>query len=109
MSGGRDIISLISRQQDLDQFRKKTWIGPFEEYLDLVHANPRVTRNAFQRVYDMILSYGVDVYEPMRGEKRTHYRFFDDPEHHGQDAIYEYLRSIPCVDGELEEEVGRCF
>jgi hypothetical protein len=31
MSGGRDLITLISRQQDLEQFRKKTWIGPFEE------------------------------------------------------------------------------
>jgi serine protein kinase len=85
---GRDIISLIARQQDLDQFRKKTWIGSLEDYLDVVRANPKVTRNAFQRVYDMILSYGVNVYEPTRGEKRTHYRFFDDPHHHGQDAIF---------------------
>jgi serine protein kinase len=99
MTGGRDIISLISRQQDLDQFRKKTWIGPFEAYLDLVRSNPRVTRNAFQRVYDMILVYGVDVYEPMRGEKRTHYRFFDDPDNHGQDAIYG-------LDGPLESFVN---
>ncbi|MBW3596127.1 MAG: serine protein kinase [Planctomycetes bacterium] len=88
MSGGRDIISLIAQRQDIDQFRRKTWIGSFEEYLDLVRQNPRVTRNSFQRVYDMILSNGVDVYEKSRGEKCTHYRFFDDPENHGQDAIY---------------------
>ncbi len=99
MSGGRDIISLIAQRQDLEQFRRKTWIGSFEEYLDLVRANPRITRNAFQRVYDMILSYGVDVYEPTRGEKRMHYRFFDDPRDHGRDAIFG-------LDGPLESFVN---
>ena len=38
--------------------------GPaaFEEYLELVLKNPKVARNAFQRIYDMILSYGVEEY-----------------------------------------------
>ena len=41
-----------------------------------------MTRNAFQRVYDMILSYGTEVYQEGR-ERRIHYRFFDDPEEEG--------------------------
>ena len=70
MTGGREIVSLIGQRQDLDQFRKKNWEGTFEQYLDVVTQDARVTRNAFQRVYDMILSYGIETYEVGR-EKRT--------------------------------------
>jgi serine protein kinase len=88
MGAGRDVLTLVAERQDLEQFRKKTWMGTFEEYLDLVRANPLIIRNAFQRVYDMIVSYGCDVYEESRGEKRKHYRFFDDPHEHGRDAVF---------------------
>lgn len=87
MSGGHNIISLIADRQDLDQFRKKNWEGTFEEYLDLVRENPEVTRNSFQRVYDMILSYGTSDYEVAR-EKRVHYNFFDDPDEGGRDGVF---------------------
>ena len=76
---GQEIISLVAERQDLAQFRRKHWEGTFDQYLDLVRAEPSVTRNAFQRVYDMILSYGSDVYEPSRGERRSRYTFFTDP------------------------------
>jgi len=87
MAGGRQIVSLLAERQNLDQFRKKNWQGTFEDYLDLVAQNPAITRNAFQRCYDMILSYGVDTYEVSR-EKKIHYRFFDDPLDDGKDAIF---------------------
>ena len=87
MNNGREIISLVAQRQDLDQFRRKNWEGTFEEYLDLVRAEPRVTRNAFERVYDMILSYGTETYEEFR-EKRVRYRFFSDPDDHGRDAVF---------------------
>ena len=32
MGDGRSIISLVAERQDLEQFRKKNWIGTFEEY-----------------------------------------------------------------------------
>lgn len=88
MTTGRSIISLVSDRQDLEQFRKKNWIGTFEDYIDLVRQRPEVTRNAFERVYDMIVSYGTDVYEETRGVKRNHYRFFDDPDNGGRDAVF---------------------
>ena len=87
MRDGREIVSLVAERQDLDQFRRKNWEGTFEEYLDLVRANPAVTRNAFERVYDMIMSYGTDVYEEFR-EKRVRYRFFGDPDGGGKDAVF---------------------
>ncbi|MGC4006964.1 MAG: serine protein kinase [Pirellulales bacterium] len=84
---GQGVIALISERQDIGQFRKKHWIGAFEEYLDVVAADPSVVRNAFERVYDMIMSYGTETYEVAR-EKRTHFKFFDDPEEHGADAVF---------------------
>jgi serine protein kinase len=87
MSDGRDIITLVAQRQDCEQFRRKNWVGTFAEYLDIVREHPEVTRTAYQRLYDMILSYGVDVTESSR-EKHTHYRFFDDPDNDGRDAVY---------------------
>src|SRR5262245_65982322 len=87
MSHGREIISLVAQRQDLDQFRKKNWIGSFEEYLDLVRQRPDTTRNAFERVYDMIVSAGTRIYEESRGVKGIHYKFVDDPENGGRDAV----------------------
>ncbi len=87
MPSGRELIQLVAQRQDLDQFRRKNWEGTFEEYLDIVRSNPRVTRNAFERVYDMIMSYGTETYEEYR-EKRTRYRFFSDPDNNGKDAVF---------------------
>jgi serine protein kinase len=87
MSDGRDIIALLAERQDCEQFRRKNWVGTFAEYLDIVRKRPEVTRTAYQRIYDMILSYGVEVTEAGR-EKETHYRFFDDPDNDGKDAVY---------------------
>jgi serine protein kinase len=87
MSDGRDIISLVAQRQDTEQFRRKNWVGTFGEYLDIVRETPEVTRTAYQRLYDMILSYGVDVTETSR-EKHVHYRFFDDPDNDGRDAVF---------------------
>ena len=70
MNSGREIISLVAERQDLDQFRRKNWEGTFEEYLDLVRGEPRVTRNAFERVYDMIMSYGTETLRRVPREAR---------------------------------------
>jgi serine protein kinase len=88
MSGQTNtIISLIRQQQDLEQFRKKTWEGTFQEYLDLVRGDTRIARNAFQRVYDMIVADGLEEYEVAR-ERRVRYRFFNDIHNDGADAIF---------------------
>jgi serine protein kinase len=87
MTGGREIISLIAQRQDLNQFRRKNWEGTFEEYLDLVASDPRVTRNAFERIYDMIVAAGTSTYDVGR-EKHLRYKFFDDPDDHGRDAVF---------------------
>jgi len=87
MMRGQEICSLVAERQDPNRFRRENWEGSFQEYLDVVRENPRVTRNAFERIYDMILSYGAETYDESR-ENRTHYRFFEDPLDGGLDAVY---------------------
>ena len=81
------LISIIDRRLDVSNFREQHWEGNFWEYLDIAMENPSVARNAFQRVYDMILSYGSDNYTQFKQEVNR-YKFFSDPIDGGADAIY---------------------
>jgi serine protein kinase len=46
----------IAAMQDYARYRDLSWEGSFEQYLNLIRERPQVTRNAFQRVYDMVIS-----------------------------------------------------
>ncbi len=87
MTGGREIMSLVAQRQDLEQFRRKSGKGRSRNISISWPPNPRATRNAFERVYDMIMSYGTTTYEVGR-EKRLRFKFFDDPDDHGRDAVF---------------------
>lgn len=63
------------------------WEGNFQDYINLVSANPAITRNSFQRILDMILSFGTSEYDEYK-KKITRYHFFDDPMENGKDAIF---------------------
>ena len=106
MSDGREIIALVAQRQDCEQFRRKNWVGTFAEYLDIVREHPEVTRTAYQRLYDMILSYGVEVTDTGR-EKHVHYRFFDDPDNDGRDAVFGLDGPLHHLVNALEERRGR--
>jgi len=81
------ILNVIERNLDLDRFREQHWTGTFEQYLDIVSKNPLVARNAFQRVYDMILHFGTERYTYLK-EEYVRYKFFADPIGHGADAVF---------------------
>jgi serine protein kinase len=89
----RAVLERISKSQNFDGYRQEHWHGSFDEYLDIVRKNPRVTRTAYQRLYDMILSYGTT---PVEGSKDgwIRYRFFDDPDNGGADAIFGLIRPL---------------
>ena len=57
-NGGLDFNALFRDWQGNQLYRDLTWSGTFNDYLSLVKSNPRVTRNAFQRVYEMIIEKG---------------------------------------------------
>ncbi|HEX9029789.1 MAG TPA: hypothetical protein VF823_11495, partial [Anaerolineales bacterium] len=81
------ILTRIEQLQDANNFRDLHWEGSFEDYLQLVRGDPQVARTAYQRIYDMIVSYGYDEYTQFR-EPLTHYHFFDDPVEEGKDAVF---------------------
>ena len=87
MSGANDIISLIQSRQDTDEFQQLNWKGTFEDYLAIVMSNPSVVRTAYQRIYDMIMSYGTEEYTEHK-QKIVRYKFFDDVDNDGADAVY---------------------
>jgi len=87
MANGQDILNLVDQHLNPDRFREQHWEGSFEEYLELVARNPRIARNAFQRIYDMIMHFGHERYMWMR-EELIRYKFFADPIDGGADAIF---------------------
>ncbi len=82
-----DIFTYVSSRQRRDLFLELTWQGSFQEYVDIVLQSPKVTRTAFQRVYDMILTHGIEEYVEFK-KRITRYKFFDDPFDNGDDACY---------------------
>jgi serine protein kinase len=81
------LVSKIAALQDYKQYEDLHWEGSFEDYLRVARERPEVTRNAFQRLYDMIISYGEEEY--IDNKKRlVRYPFFRDPMENGRDAIH---------------------
>ncbi len=88
-----DYVSLIDQTFNAKTFRELHWDGTFQEYLDIVMKNPRVVRNSFQRLYDMILYHGLrEVGDPK--DSLVRYNFFDDLHGVGKDAIYGLTRAL---------------
>ena len=67
--------------------REWYWEGQFGDYLEIFKKNPQVARTAFRRLYDTIMSYGVENYVENK-ERLVHYNFFDDKENNGRDAVF---------------------
>src|SRR5262245_39334641 len=88
-----NILSAMAKLQSPQEYQELNWEGSFEDYLKLVQENPRATRNAFQRIYDMILSHGVEEHVEHK-KKMTRYRFFRDYAHNGRDAVYGIDQSL---------------
>jgi serine protein kinase len=81
------LLQLITDLQDRKKFQELNWTGTFAAYLEVVAQNPNVTRNAFQRIYDMIMSYGAE--EFIDAKKRLiRYKFFSDSSFDQENAIF---------------------
>ncbi len=87
MADKQTLLDIVEKSLDPDRFRQHHWEGTFEQYLDMVSKNPRIARNAFQRIYDMILHFGTERYKAHR-QDIIRYNFFSDPIDKGIDAIY---------------------
>ena len=61
-----------------EDFKDLTWTGGFDDYLKIVKQTPKITRNAYQRMYDMILEHKSSEYVDTK-KKVTRYHFFAFP------------------------------
>src|SRR6185503_1706751 len=82
-----NMIARIAAMQDYERYRDLAWEGSFEEYLNIVRERPQVTRNSFQRVYDMVISYGTEEYIDNK-KKLIRYNFFRDEIDEGKDGVF---------------------
>ncbi len=87
MASAEEILSIVREKHNVEKFRDQHWEGSFSDYLKMVAANPRIARNAFQRIYDMIMHFKSERYTYMR-EELMRYNFFSDPIDDGADAIF---------------------
>ncbi len=93
MATGSAILSSLRSDLDISDYQKLHWEGTFQDYLDLVVRHPHLTRTAFQRLYEMILSHGTeDTYE--NKEKVTRYKFFTEFAAKQGDAIFGIDRTL---------------
>jgi serine protein kinase len=79
--------SMVQQYQDKSNLHMLHWSGTFEEYLDLIKKNPKISRNAFQRMFDMIVEAGTEEYIDFK-KPVVRYKFFDDLPNNGKDAVF---------------------
>lgn len=82
-----DLQSLVSNWKNQHGVYHANWTGTFQDYLELIKQNPRITRNAFQRMYDMIMDAGTEEYVDFK-KNVIRYKFFDDVTNNGKDAVF---------------------
>jgi serine protein kinase len=93
MSNREQLLNLVQKRHDRESFKQQHWEGSFREYLDLILEDPRIVRNAHQRIYDMIMSFGTEEFTQQK-EKLVRYHFFSDPLGEGDEAIFGLERAL---------------
>ncbi|OGQ47903.1 MAG: serine protein kinase [Deltaproteobacteria bacterium RIFCSPLOWO2_02_FULL_46_8] len=81
------LADIYASWPDAKSYQELAWEGSFNDYLEIVEKNPKIARSAFQRMYDMIMTYGFEEYTEYK-KKIVHYKFFEDPVDKGKDALF---------------------
>jgi len=79
-------VDLVSQTHDRGLYRELHWEGSLKEYLARVEDDPRLARNAWQRLIDMIDRHGFLAPEQEGGSRR--WKVFEDPFGGGRDAVF---------------------
>jgi serine protein kinase len=87
MSTAESLVTRFSMLQDLAEYQDLNWEGTLDDYFEICRRQPRVTRSAWQRIYDMILSHGREEYIDSK-KRLVRYNFFKDERHGGRDAVF---------------------
>ncbi len=87
MTSPLDLKQIVSNWQSSGDRVNAHWSGSFDDYLAMVKKNPKITRNAYQRLYDMIIEAGTEEYIDFK-KQVVRYKFFDDAVNGGKDAVF---------------------
>lgn len=87
MSASKNLLNFVAELHSPKSYQELHWEGTFGEYLEMVKDNPNISRNAFQRMYDMIMGFGTSQFNEYKKDV-THYKFFEDPIDNGKDAVF---------------------
>lgn len=87
MASSLDLKHIVSNWQNSGDRVNAHWSGNFDDYLALVKQNPKITRNAYQRLYDLIIEAGTEEYIDFK-KQVIRYKFFDDAANNGKDAVF---------------------
>ena len=82
-----DLKNIVANWQTTSDRANAHWSGSFDDYLQLIKQNPKITRNAYQRMYDMIMEAGIEEYIDFK-KQVVRYKFFDDSANNGKDAVF---------------------
>ena len=88
-----DLRGAIASNVDVRRMQELNWTGTFDDYLAILAENPLVARNAFQRIYDMLLHFGSESFKENRDDL-VRYTFFSDPMGDGRDAVFGLERPL---------------
>jgi serine protein kinase len=69
--------SLIRSENDdsVKTYKSLNWTGSFWDYLQMIEESPRVARNSYQRLYDMVMSHGTEEFKYCK-RQYVKYKFF---------------------------------
>ena len=96
-----ELRALFQSAQEVDNYQALHWEGSFDDYLNLCAEQPRVLRNSYQRLYDLVMSGGYEEWTD-GNETLRKYKFFDDAAGGGKDAIYGLTRPLMDLVGFLK-------
>lgn len=82
-----DLRSIITAVSDRTKDQDLTWSGTMADYLNKVKDDLTITRNAYQRLFDLIMEHGSKEYIDAK-KLMVHYNFFDDEVNGGKDAVF---------------------
>ena len=80
-------LASLAKHNKVEEFRELSWEGDFNDYLAMIEEDPRVLRNSWQRLYDMIVADGMEEFIDNK-KKMVRYNFFSDEREEGASAIF---------------------
>jgi len=102
VDNGQSTFDKLAKSFDCEEFRKLTTEMTFSEYLEEAERNPLVCLSAYQRIYDMVLSAGVERIKRFN-RTFTRYKFFAE---HPEFPIYGLEQAIDGFVGNLKGAAG---